>query len=158
MPLLRFGGVGISGLSAAVPTTCYDNLSPGNGFTDTEAAAVVELTGIRRQRVASPKICASDLCYAAADSLLDEMTIDRATIDVLIFVSQTPDHRMPATAILLQDRLGFSRGTAAYDVNLALLGFRLWALDGVCVLSAALRRPRVIAQRGDAHQGIFLPR
>ena len=106
MPLLRFGGVGITGLSAAVPTTSYDNLSLGNGFTHTEAAAVVELTGIRRRHVAPPQMCASDLCHAAADNLLDEMTIDRATIDVLIFVSQTPDHRMPATAILLQDRLG----------------------------------------------------
>jgi 3-oxoacyl-[acyl-carrier-protein] synthase III len=123
MPLLRFVGVGISGLSAAVPTTCYNNLLPGSGFTETEAAAVVELTGIRRRRVASPAICASDLCHAAADRLLDEMTIDRATIDVLIFVSQTPDYRMPATAILLQDRLGLSRDTAAYDVNLGCSGF-----------------------------------
>jgi 3-oxoacyl-[acyl-carrier-protein] synthase III len=139
VPLLRFGGVGISGLSAAVPTTCYDNLSPGNGFTETEAAAVVDLTGIRRRRVASSEICASDLCHAAADRLLDEMTIDRATIDALIFVSQTPDYRMPATAILLQDRLGLSSDTAAYDVNLGCSGF----VYGLSMAYAHCRQPSV---------------
>jgi 3-oxoacyl-[acyl-carrier-protein] synthase-3 len=110
-------------MSAAVPRSCYDNLLPRNGFTQTEAASIVNLTGIRRRRVASAQTCASDLCHTAADRLLDQMMIDRATIDVLIFVSQTPDYRMPATAILLQHRLGLSRETAAYDVNLGCSGF-----------------------------------
>lgn len=123
MPLLRFSGIGISGLAAAVPATTRDNLQPGDGFTAAEATAVVEKTGIRRRRVASPSVCASDLCHAAAERLLNDLQVDRTTIDIVIFVSQTPDYRMPATAVLLQHRLGLSRRTAAYDVNLGCSGY-----------------------------------
>src|SRR5690606_5474973 len=49
--------------------------------------------------------------------------IDPAEIDVLIFVSQTPDYRMPATAVTLQHRLGLPSTCAAFDVNLGCSAF-----------------------------------
>jgi 3-oxoacyl-[acyl-carrier-protein] synthase-3 len=61
--------------------------------------------------------------FAAADALLNDLQIDRSSIDLLVFVSQTPDYRMPATAITLQHRLGLPMSTAAFDVNLGCSGF-----------------------------------
>jgi 3-oxoacyl-[acyl-carrier-protein] synthase-3 len=118
-----FDGVTISGIAASAPAQVIDNLGPLEAFTVDEAAAVVAKTGIRYRRAAPPGMCASDLCFAAGDHLLRALDTDRNSIDALIFVSQTPDYRMPATALLLQHRLGLKNATSAFDVNLGCSGY-----------------------------------
>ena len=115
--------VGIEALSAAVPQQVFTNLTDNPHFTREDAEAIVEKTGIYERRVAPESICASDLCLAAAQQLIEETGIDRSDIDLLIFISQTPDYRMPATSIILQHRLGLSKSCAAFDVNLGCSGF-----------------------------------
>lgn len=51
------------------------------------------------------------------------MNIDREEIDLLIFISQTPDYRMPATSVLLQDRLKLLPSTITIDINLGCSAF-----------------------------------
>jgi 3-oxoacyl-[acyl-carrier-protein] synthase-3 len=51
------------------------------------------------------------------------MKIDRTSIDMLIFLSQLPDYRIPATSPSLQDRLGLSKNTACFDISLACSGY-----------------------------------
>ena len=94
-----------------------------------EVKSAIQKTGIAERRVADEKTCASDLCCAAAEALLEEMSIDRNEIDVLIFVSQTPDYRMPVTGTILQDRLGLAKTTAAFDINLG--SFRVCLRSGL---------------------------
>ncbi len=116
-------GVAIKALTAAVPKQVFDNLSDNPHFSQEDAQAIVEKTGIYQRRVAEDGVCASDLCFAAAQQLLDENGVDRGEIDLLIFISQTPDYRMPATSIILQHRLGLPKSCAAFDVNLGCSGF-----------------------------------
>lgn len=123
MAFMTFHNVGISGIAAAVPKNTIDNLKYTEHFDKVSVKEIVEKTGIKFRRFAPDGMCASDMCYAAANCLLDNLKIDRETIDLLIFVSQTPDYRMPATSIILQDRLGLSKSTAAFDINLGCSGF-----------------------------------
>lgn len=125
MSIVSCKGVSILGMSAAVPKGIIDNLEMNQQslFTAQERINTVETTGIRYRRKASSSVCSSDLCFMAADKLLSEMGIDRTQIDLLIFISQTPDYRQPATAPILQHRLGLSKTTASFDVNLACSGF-----------------------------------
>lgn len=116
-------GVGIRALAAAVPQQVFTNLTDNPHFAREDAEAIVEKTGVYERRVAPEGMCASDLCFAAAQQLIEETGIDRSEIDLLIFVSQTPDYRMPATSIILQHRLGLPRSCAAFDVNLGCSGF-----------------------------------
>ena len=119
-----FSGVSITGISAAVPIKVVDNLSLGGGlFSDQEIHNTVATTGIRYRRVADPGICASDLAVAAAESLFEEMGLDRSSIDYIIFMSQTPDYRQPATAALIQNRLGLRKDIGALDINMACSGY-----------------------------------
>jgi 3-oxoacyl-[acyl-carrier-protein] synthase-3 len=67
--------------------------------------------------------CASDFCYAAAEKLIKTMKIDRSEIDALIFTTQAPDYRMPATGITLQHRLGLPQTTLVFDLPLGCSGF-----------------------------------
>lgn len=123
MAKLQFNGIGIRGLAAAVPRNTIDNLAFTEHFPAEDVKEIVEKTGIRQRRFAEPHQCASDFCYAAADQLLNDLQVDRSEIDLLIFVSQTPDYRMPATSVILQDRLGLSKDTAAFDMNLGCSAF-----------------------------------
>lgn len=141
MTCVSFEGVAVSGLAAAVPTRVIDNLQPTEAFSAEHAAAVVDKTGIRHRRWAPAALCASDLCAASAERLLSATATERESVDGLIFVSQTPDYRMPATAFLLQHRLGLGRGTAAFDINLGCSGYvQGLMLAFSLVASGALRR------------------
>jgi 3-oxoacyl-[acyl-carrier-protein] synthase-3 len=51
------------------------------------------------------------------------MNIKRDEIDLLIFISQTPDYRMPSTSVLLQERLKLPTSTITFDINLGCSAF-----------------------------------
>ncbi|MCU0404772.1 MAG: ketoacyl-ACP synthase III [Chitinophagaceae bacterium] len=123
MAFVKFNKVGIAGLAAAVPQNTIENLQYTEHFDEVSVKEIVEKTGIKQRRFAPQGMCASDLCFAAADRLLNDMSIDRNTIDLLIFISQTPDYRMPATSVILQHKLGLAKTTAAFDINLGCSAF-----------------------------------
>ena len=113
----------IAGVAGAVPERVIDNLNYSDFFTEKEAKSVIKLTGIPYRRQADEGTCASDFCYAAAERLIKTMKIDRREIDALIFTTQAPDYRMPATGVILQHRLGLPKTTLAFDLPLGCSGF-----------------------------------
>jgi len=123
MALLTFQNVTISALAAAVPKRVFNNLTDNPFFSQEDVTAIVEKTGVYQRRIVADGVCASDLCYHATKELLSRACIDPTEIDAMIFVSQTPDYRMPATSIILQHRLGLPKSCAAFDVNLGCSGF-----------------------------------
>lgn len=123
MSLVTFHGVGISGISAAVPKKIINNLEYTEFFRKEDVQEIVDKIGVKERRFADEKTCASDLCFIAAEDLISGMGINREEIDLLIFISQTPDYRMPATSILLQERLNLSRNTIAFDLSLGCSAF-----------------------------------
>lgn len=130
MALLKFSDIGISALAAAVPRKIINNYEYSQHFSPEEVKEVVDKIGIYERRFAEPGVCASDLCYAAAERLIADQNISRHEIDVLIFVSQTPDYRMPATSVILQHRLKLGKQVIAFDINMGCSGF----LHGMAVV------------------------
>ena len=111
-------------MSAAVPKQIIDNYHYGlDIWPEGEVRKIVDKVGVAERRFADEKTCSSDLCFAAAEKLIADTGIDRNEIDLLVFLSQTPDYRMPATSILLQDRLCLPMTTMAFDVSLGCSGF-----------------------------------
>lgn len=80
-------------------------------------------TGIQQRYIAEPDECASDLGVAAAEKLLSDYKIDRASIDFVLFCTQTPDYPLPTTACLMQHRLRLPTTAGALDFNLGCSGF-----------------------------------
>lgn len=91
-------------------------------FSETEAQIFSKNTGIVQRRVADSNVTCSDLCTHAATELLKD-TDAAADIDLLVFVSQSPDYFLPATAAILQNRLSLSKQCMAFDVNLGCSGY-----------------------------------
>jgi 3-oxoacyl-[acyl-carrier-protein] synthase-3 len=123
MAYLQYEGVGITAMSAAVPKRVIVNREYTEVFSKAEADEIVDKTGIEQRRFADENTCSSDLCLAAAEKLLSDNNIDKEEIDLLVFISQTPDYRMPATSVTLQHRLGLPNKTIAFDINLGCSAF-----------------------------------
>lgn len=123
MSYLTFTGVGITALSAAVPKRVIKNYEYTEFFPADEVKEVVDKIGVFERRFVDEETCSSDLCYAAAEKLILDNKVDRSEIDLLVFISQTPDYRMPATSVILQHRLGLPNTTIAFDINLGCSAF-----------------------------------
>ncbi len=124
MAIITYKNVGIKAMAAAVPTNVIDNYKYDlDIFPEEEVRKVVDKIGVYERRFADENTCSSDLCHAAAEKLLVDNDIDRSEIDLLVFISQTPDYRMPATSYLLQERLHLPMSCMAFDVNLGCAGF-----------------------------------
>ena len=157
MAILHFNGVGIAGISGCVPHQVVKTLEYTQYFSAEDVAKLAEKTGIYERRFAASDVCSSDLCFAAANRLFEEMNVRREEIDVLLFISQTADYRMPATSIILQNRLGLPKSTIAFDINLGCSAF----LYGLSVAYALLSQPnvrKVLLLDGETRSKVYSPK
>ena len=92
-------------------------------FTQEEADTFDQTVGIRNRYWSSDDICTSDLCADAAERLITALGWEKQSIDVLLFVSVTPDYKTPPTSAILQDRLGLPNSTFVLDVPMGCCGF-----------------------------------
>lgn len=81
-----------------------------------------ERTGIRKRHIASAGEKTSDLAVGAARAALADAGIDAGELDIIICATTTPDESFPATATIVQSRLGMAHG-AAFDVQAVCSGF-----------------------------------
>ena len=114
--------VRFAGLASAVPRG-RQPVENGANITADELAKVTANTGVRQRHVAPADVCTSDLCHAAAERLLGELGWAKDSVDLVVFVSQTPDYVLPATSCVLHGRLGLSKGCAAFDISLGCSGY-----------------------------------
>ncbi|MDR1803721.1 MAG: ketoacyl-ACP synthase III [Treponema sp.] len=123
MAFITYNNVGIRAVSACVPSKIIYNKDLGYLIPEEEIEKTINAIGIRERRISDDNTCSSDLCFKAAKKLMEDNGIVANTIDVLLFLSQTPDYKTPATAPLLQNRLGLPNTTASMDLNLACSGY-----------------------------------
>lgn len=102
---------------------------------------VSKMIGVHTRHWVDDATTTADLCQAAAEHLLAGLAWPAETVDALIFLSQTPDYRLPATACALHGKLGMRSGAIAFDVNLGCSGYpyALW-LAQMMVQSGAAKR------------------
>ncbi|MBQ6078702.1 MAG: ketoacyl-ACP synthase III [Muribaculaceae bacterium] len=123
MANITFHNVGIRALSACVPHDVVYNKDLGYLIPDEEIEKVIDNIGIVERRIAADDVTASDLCFKAAQQLMHDNDINPESIDVLLFMSQTPDYRIPATSCILQHRLGLPKSTLCFDISLGCSGY-----------------------------------
>lgn len=122
MAFIEVNNIKIKGLTVCLPSNIVEN----SGYTvvpESERPAFIQAIGIERRHVAAPEVCTSDLCYKAAEDLIDSLGWSKDEIELLVFVSQTPDYRMPATSCVLQHRLGLPRTCMTIDISQGCSGY-----------------------------------
>lgn len=122
MASLSFEHCFIKGISTVVPgqTELNANLE---GFTEEEKRAIIQTTGIEKRRIAPAHITSSDLGVYAAKQLMHTIGWEKSEIEILVFVTQTPDYLIPANSMHIQYRLGLSENTLCLDINQGCAAF-----------------------------------
>ena len=83
---------------------------------------IVERTGIRQRHIVDPGTATSDLAAAAALDCLHRRAIAPDQLDALLVATVTPDMLFPATACLVQNKIG-ATGAWGFDLSAACSGF-----------------------------------
>lgn len=115
--------VAIRGISCAVPDNWIENEAFVSRFGAENVEKFAKMTGVRRRCLAPPGQMASDMAFDAVEDLIAKLGWERSSIDGIIFVTQSPDYPIPATACVLQHRLKLGKDCLAFDVNLGCSGY-----------------------------------
>lgn len=151
MAFLEFKNVRIAGLAAGVPKIVLNNLDISDISKDYNAADFVETTGVKERRVGN--FTTSDLCLAASEQLIHDLKWDKKDIDAIIFVSQTTDYFLPATACILQDKLRLNKECYAEDISLGCSGW-VYGLSNITALMATGNIKKALLMAGDAKRHV----
>jgi 3-oxoacyl-[acyl-carrier-protein] synthase-3 len=103
-------------------------------IVDTSDEWIVQRTGIRQRHIAAEGEVTSDLALVAARRALENAGLEASDIDLIIVGTTTPDRTFPATAAILQQKLGITHGSA-FDVQAVCSGF----VFGVATADSYLR-------------------
>ena len=109
------------GCGAYLPETVLTNDQLAVSL-DTSDEWIVSRTGIRERHVAADGELTSDLAVEAAKPALDAAGLAPNEIDMVVLATATPDETFPATATIVQAKLGI-HGGAAFDVGAVCSGF-----------------------------------
>lgn len=145
----------ISGISVVVPKReirLEDELEYFGGSLK-KVERTKKMIGLACRRVADEGVTAADLCQQAAENLFRGMKMERTSIDALIFISQGPDHAIPATACILQHKLGLPQTCAAFDANQGCTAYTygLWLGSSLLESGACKRILLLVGEAGARH-------
>jgi len=116
----------IAGIGSFLPEKVVTNKDLEK-MMDTSDEWIRERTGIKRRHVVSDSETTASIGLAAAERAMADAKVGPADIDLIIVGTATPDKVFPATACMIQRRLGV-KGCPAFDVQAACSGF-IYALD-----------------------------
>jgi 3-oxoacyl-[acyl-carrier-protein] synthase-3 len=116
----------ISSVGTYVPPRLLTNADLEK-MVETNDQWIVERTGIRERHLVDKGVATSDLAAEAARDCLRRRGIEASELDAIIVATVTPDMLFPATACLVQDKIG-AKGAWGFDLSAACSGF-LYALQ-----------------------------
>lgn len=129
MANITINNVKLLGISSCTPKRVEKNIELSQ-FSAEEIQKLIKMTGIEERRISDEQTCTSDLCFKAAESLIEKLGWNKEDIDALVFVTQTPDYILPTTSSILQDKLGLSTSCMTLDVSSGCSGY----INGIITL------------------------
>lgn len=157
MAKIIYDKVGIRAMAACVPPKIVYNKDLISIMSEEEVDKMISSVGIHERRICDRDVTASDLCYEAAKKLMADNNIEPESIDMLLFMSQTADYQSPATACILQNRLGLSKDCAAMDLSLACSGF-VYGLSAAMAYASMPGINRVLLLDGETFSKVVNPK
>ncbi len=111
-----------------VAATISQNIVPVEEYCEGLASPkklrrIIKETGFESLSISDNETCTSDMCFQAAENLFNNGGFNKDDIKSLIFISQTPDYSLPATAYILQDKLKLNKNLVAFDISIGCQGF-----------------------------------
>ena len=132
-----FSGMRISSLVTVVPKKelYFDDEIDQFNFAKANSMKLKKIMGFNKHRIVEDGTCASDLCVCGLNRLFDAQVLRKDEIDVLIFVSQSPDHFIPPTSNIIQGKVGLGNDVLCLDINQGCAGFVLGLIQAFTFLN-----------------------
>lgn len=140
-------GIAIKGISTRYPKKC-EKSEDYVLFSEEDAEKFIKNVGIKERRIVNEDQCASDLCEAACHDLMNSLQWTGNDVDALVMITQTGDFPVPATSIILQNKLGIKKTAICFDINLGCSSFPYGMYIIGCMLRAGGLK-RAILLMGD---------
>jgi 3-oxoacyl-[acyl-carrier-protein] synthase-3 len=118
-------------------------------IVDTTDQWILERTGIRERHVLAKGLGVSDICTEAAKKCLKARGIPASEVELIIVGTVTPDMMFPATACLVQDKIG-AKGAWGFDVSAGCSGFVFALQAGVKMVESGAHK-KVLVCGADAN-------
>src|SRR5271168_2136323 len=132
----------ITSLGTYAPPGVLTNLDLEK-MVETNDQWIVDRTGIRERHIAAPEMATSDMAVEAAKIALERRGIGAKEVEAIIVCTVTPDMLFPATACLVQDRLG-AKGAWGFDLIAACSGFVYGLTIGAHLVGAGTHKKVLI--------------
>jgi 3-oxoacyl-[acyl-carrier-protein] synthase-3 len=148
--------VAIRGVVGAVPGNPLPIAALPSNLTLDELRNLHASVGLEQVYRCAPGQTAGDLCLAAARQLLDELQWTPESVDGVFVVTQTPDHFLPATALIIHRELGLKDHCIAFDIGMGCSGYvyGLWTASQF-IASGSCKRILLLA--GDTISRLVSP-
>ena len=151
MSKVKFNNVKIKAIKTVVPKDVINIDDEIEYFDNSEKKLnrAKKMLGFGKRHVTGKNTTPSDLCYEAAKQLIEELNIDKNSIDCLLFLSQGRDYSSPTTANCLHGWLDLSEDCAVMDISQGCSGYvyALWLVHSLVQSGSA---KRVLLLSGDA--------
>lgn len=112
----------IKGISYYLPERVVTNEELLQEFPEWSVDKVAAKVGVNSRHLAAANETAGDMAEKAARKLFEEYNVDPKIVDFVMLCTQSPDHFLPSTACILQNRLGIPTSAGAFDYNLGCSG------------------------------------
>ncbi len=146
----------IAAISVHLPEHRLTNQDLEKEFPDWTVEKIAGKTGITERRIAAADEFSSDLAIAAGLKLLAEHEIAPSSIDFLIVCTQTPDHLLPSTSLLVHAGLGLRPEVGAFDMTLGCSGY-VYGLGVAKALIESRQAERVLLITADTYSKLLNP-
>lgn len=154
---VQVSGATIVGVVSCLPSRKVSNTYFEKEFGEDAVKDVVKMIGVESRYWTDDSTSTKDLCAKAGKHLLQHLDWEPASVDALIFVSQTPDFRLPASSCALQADLQLTSSCIAFDINLGCSGYPYALWLGMTMLQAGAAK-RVLLAVGDTISKIVDPK
>src|ERR1700719_1200742 len=132
----------ITGVAGYVPPKVLTNADLEK-MVETNDEWIRTRTGIRERHFAGPGVATSHLATEAAKKLLTAKNVRPEEIELIVLASVTPDMFFPATACLIQDRLG-AKNAWGFDLSAACSGFAYALTVGAQFVGAGTHKKALV--------------
>jgi hypothetical protein len=147
----------IKAISTYFPKNILTNDAISAQFPEWNSEKILQKIGIEQRYIAQEDECASDMATKAVLNLIEEHHLDKNAIDFLLLCTQTPDHILPTTACIVQEKAGLPTFCAALDINQGCSGY-IYGLSLASSLIASGNFKNVILVTADTYTKYIHPK
>jgi len=146
----------ISAISYYLPEGRLTNDDLFREFSKYPPEEIFKRVGVKERPIRGANQIGSDLAYESSLVLFKEHNVNPSEIDFLLFCTEGLDYKGPATACIMQDRLGLGKYIGAMDVPMGCAGFT----NGLSVAKALIesgQAKKVLLQTADIPSSVIHP-